>query len=293
MRSPEAPARLKAALCLFASMFIVACGSRAPAPIVDHSARSEAPIASTYTVLSGDTLYAIAFRYGLDLEGLAAANRIARPYTIFPGQRLVLVEAAPNRVARTASGQANSPDTQSPSAPSAAAPRPKAERSSADSGGTSQPSTASAEPVVPKVTDPPATPKATRAAKPNPPNVSVSGWRWPARGRLTRGFDGDLHKGIDISGKRGDPILASAAGRVVYAGSGIAGYGLMLIIRHNDTYLSAYGHNDSLLVSEGEDVSAGQRIAKRGSSGTDTVKLHFEIRRQGRPIDPLRLLPKP
>jgi lipoprotein NlpD len=108
---------------------------------------------------------------------------------------------------------------------------------------------------------------------------------------VTRRFETSLHKGIDISGSRGDPVLATAGGTVVYAGSGIAGYGLMLIVRHNDEYLSAYGHNDALLVEEGAVVRAGQRIAQRGSSGTDSVKLHFEIRRRGRPVDPLGLLP--
>ena len=100
-----------------------------------------------------------------------------------------------------------------------------------------------------------------------------------------------MHKGIDIDGQRGDPIIAVAAGRVVYAGTGIVGFGELLIIKHNDVYLSAYGHNDRLLVKEGDLVSVGQHIAEKGSSGTDTVKLHFEIRKEGKPIDPQRLLP--
>ena len=101
-----------------------------------------------------------------------------------------------------------------------------------------------------------------------------------------------MHKGIDIAGKRGDPIVAVAAGKVVYAGTGIVGFGELLIVKHNEVYLSAYGHNDSLLVAEGQQVRAGQKIAEKGSSGTDKVKLHFEIRREGKPIDPMRILPK-
>jgi len=117
------------------------------------------------------------------------------------------------------------------------------------------------------------------------------GWQWPGRGLVLRRFDSDLHKGIDLGGERGDPVVAAASGRVVYAGSGIAGYGLLLIIRHDNEYLSAYGHNDALLVDEGDTVRAGQAVARMGSSGTDSVKLHFELRRRGRPVDPLARLP--
>lgn len=109
---------------------------------------------------------------------------------------------------------------------------------------------------------------------------------------MQRAFSDVLHKGIDIAGQRGDPVYATASGVVVYAGTGVKGYGALLIVKHNDQFLSAYGHNDAMLVSEGAGISAGQQIARMGSSGTDTVKLHFEIRRQGQPVDPLRLLPK-
>ena len=117
-------------------------------------------------------------------------------------------------------------------------------------------------------------------------------WLWPSSGAVVRSFSGTLHNGIDIDGKAGDRVKATAAGRVVYAGSGIVGYGKLLIIKHNDVYLSAYGHNRSLLVGEGEQVAAGQQIAETGSSATNSVKLHFEIRRDGRPVDPLTLLPR-
>jgi len=124
------------------------------------------------------------------------------------------------------------------------------------------------------------------------PGGKVDAWLWPTTGPVTRGFSTDVHKGIDIGGDRGDPVVAVAAGSVVYAGTGIVGFGELLIVKHNDVFLSAYGHNDELLVAEGENVAAGQTIARKGSSGTDTVKLHFEIREGGKPIDPQRVLPR-
>ena len=108
---------------------------------------------------------------------------------------------------------------------------------------------------------------------------------------MVRGFSGELHKGIDIAGKSGDPVLAVAGGKVVYAGNGIVGYGNLLIVKHNEAYLSAYGHNRRLRVAEGALVKAGEWIADMGSSATNSVKLHFEIRRDGKPIDPLKILP--
>ena len=109
---------------------------------------------------------------------------------------------------------------------------------------------------------------------------------------MVRKYSSTVHKGIDIGGKRGDAVVAVAGGQVVYAGTGIVGLGELLIVKHNEVYLSAYGHNDRLLVSEGDPVKAGQKIAVKGRSGTDSVRLHFEIRREGKPIDPLRLLPR-
>jgi lipoprotein NlpD len=122
--------------------------------------------------------------------------------------------------------------------------------------------------------------------------AKVTTWLWPAQGAVTRGYSESVHKGIDIAGNTGDPVVAVAAGKVVYAGTGIVGFGELLIVKHNDEYLSAYGHNERLLVTEGQVVAAGQTIAEKGSSGTDTVKLHFEIRKEGKPIDPQRVLPR-
>ncbi len=119
-------------------------------------------------------------------------------------------------------------------------------------------------------------------------------WLWPASGTLVSRFSSNtsLKKGIDIAGQLGQSIVATADGSVVYAGSGLRGYGELVIIKHNDTFISAYGHNRRLLVNEGQTVKAGQKIAEMGSTGTDQVKVHFEIRRQGKPVDPLQYLPK-
>ena len=114
---------------------------------------------------------------------------------------------------------------------------------------------------------------------------------WPANGVLIAGFDEAKNKGLDFAGKAGDPVLAAGDGKVVYSGSGLRGYGNLVILKHNNTYLTAYAHNQTLLVKEDQSVTKGQRIADMGSSDSDRVKLHFEIRRQGKPVDPLKYLP--
>lgn len=236
------------------------CAGRPPAPIEDR-AETPSPTGRSYRVQPGDTLYSIAWRYGLDYPRLAAANNIPPPFTIYVGQRLELRETE----ARPASSR--SPGGSADQAATPATPRPQPARDSA--------------PAKPPL-------RATTSG----PDADVGAWRWPAEGRVVRRFSSTLHKGIDIAGEEGDPVVAVAAGQVVYAGTGIPGYGRLLIVRHNARYLSAYGHNDRLLVSEGETVRAGQTIAARGSSGTNAVKLHFEIRENGKPVDPLGLLPQ-
>ncbi|MDB5886404.1 MAG: peptidase, partial [Polaromonas sp.] len=142
-----------------------------------------------------------------------------------------------------------------------------------------------------------ARPGAAPASAPAAPPVAVSGsdedvgWIWPAQGTLVAGFDEAKNKGLDISGKSGDPVVASADGRVVYSGAGLRGYGNLIILKHNNTFLTAYAHNKSLLVKEDQTVKKGQKIAEMGNSDADKVKLHFEIRRQGKPVDPAKYLP--
>ncbi|MFT4768003.1 MAG: lipoprotein NlpD [Glaciecola sp.] len=275
--------RLAASLCLLCiGGLMTACADKPLAPIEDRGRAGTSKVEQRYTVLRGDTLFSIAFRYGLDFRRLAAANTIPAPYTIFPGQKLRLAEANPPSVVKLLPTAA--PNT-TPSVVAKAAVK-------------KVPVTTTSRPLV-KPSAVSTTASAKTSSTPSKPtarvsntNVDVGSWRWPVSGKVVRRFETNLHKGIDISGKRGDAVLATAGGSVVYAGSGIAGYGLMLIVRHNDEYLSAYGHNDALFVDEGDVVRDGQKIAERGSSGTDSVKLHFEIRRRGRPVDPLQLLPK-
>jgi len=220
-----------------------------------------------YVVVKGDTLYSIAFRLGIDFRELAARNGIQSPYIIKVGQTLRTAKPAPQ------------PSTKAPKVAVKAASPPKK---------TNKPATKQSK--VTSVTKPSSKSQVTsdNVNKSQP----VSRWRWPSTGKVVRTYSSNRHKGIDIAGKRGDPVKAVAAGKVVYAGTGVTGYGSLLIIKHNDTYLSAYGHNERLLVSENMNIQAGQQIATMGSSGTDTVKLHFELRRRGQPIDPLTLLPR-
>jgi lipoprotein NlpD len=253
---------------------VLGCGGNTRAPVEDRNAGSSSRSqSSTYRVQRGETLYSIAFRYGLDYRKVATANSISSPYTIYPGQKIYLKEAtpAPTPVKRAATSHKSI-------ASPAPATKPVAKP---------VPAPVSRSPTVTRTSSSTAT-----RSNPTYAGRAVSAWRWPTSGRVTRGYSASVHKGIDISGKRGDAIQAVAAGKVVYAGTGIVGFGELLIVKHNEIYLSAYGHNDRLLVAEGDTVRAGQKIAEKGSSGTDTVKLHFEIRREGKPVDPQRLLPR-
>ncbi len=255
-------------LCSLAS-----CSSGYRAPVEDRQQKSKSAAPAVYPVQRGDTLYSISWRYGLDYRAVASANGIASPYTIYPGQKLYLKTKAPRsaKSTRTAKSTSSKPGTaRSSSAKSTVAPKPTSNN------------------TVVKNTSKAAS---TSAKSTSYPGAKVSTWRWPTTGKVSRGYSSTVHKGIDISGERGDAIVAVAAGKVVYAGAGIVGYGEMLIVKHNEIYLSAYGHNNRLLVSEGQQVKAGQKIAEKGNSGTDTVKLHFEIRKEGKPVDPQKLLP--
>jgi len=259
---------MRAAIVILLSLCLLACaGEPRRAPVEDRHGESQLikPRKVTrHTVTSGDTLYAIAWSYGLDYRTLAAANGISAPYVIYPGQVLSLETRKADKppVARK---------------PPATVSQPRVSVNRVPTRPTKQPTPQPAKP----------------ATGPDPAldNAVVSGWRWPTRGKVVRKYSGTVHKGIDIDGQAGDSVVAVAPGRVVYAGSGIVGYGNLLIVKHNEVYLSAYGHNRRLLVKEGERVAAGQQIAEKGSSATNTVKLHFEIRREGKPIDPKKLLP--
>lgn len=242
--------------------------------------------ADTYIVKRGDTLFAIAWYAGMDYQDIARYNKLSKPYNIAPGQQLRLT--AP-MVARTTSkpetvekkqtsGTTNHPWSKS----SIDRKKDRAYRESESSVKRNEVNTVK---------------KTTKSAKKPSKNgfpSRIDQWVWPSNGRLTGKFNRNEsgRKGIEVRADRGSPVLAAAAGKVVYAGSGLRGYGNLIIIKHTDSFLSAYAHNDEIAVSEQQWVKAGQRIASMGNSGTDYVKLHFEVRYRGKSLDPLRYLPE-
>jgi lipoprotein NlpD len=236
-------------------------------------------------VHAGDTLYHVATTHGISVLDLAVWNDIAPPYTIYPGQRLRLYPrdrgGAPRGVASTV---ATRPPTVSGTPRTVVPPRPVSTRPA---------------PTPPATTTPTATSGAATATAPTGtappiPAANVPTWRWPTDGELVERYvDGDpTRQGIDVSGRAGQPVLAAADGVVVYSGSGLVGYGELVIVKHNDNWLSAYGHNRARLVNEGQLVKAGQAIAEMGHTGAARDMLHFEIRYNGKPVDPLGYLPK-
>jgi lipoprotein NlpD len=286
------------------------------------------PPGGSYRVSKGDTLYSIAFRNKVDFRDLASWNGIASPYTIWPGQELRLSppghenKAAPSHAApvvvappppSTSHPGQPTPATQptQPTQPAfasvteaEAAPPPSAP---APATTTNTPVVVAGKPAESLVPAPPA-PSAPAAQPPapveNPPAstpIVASGatrtagginWRWPADGALIKKFSSsDAIPGIEVGGKAGDPVRAAADGVVVYSGNGLVGYGELVIIKHSDSFLSAYGHNRKRLVKEGEKVKAGQSVAEMGSTGATRDELQFQIRRDGNPVDPLQYLP--
>lgn len=238
-----------------------------------------------YTVKPGDTLIRIGLESGQSWKDIARWNKLENPDLIEPGQVLRIATPAVSGSAHGAqgpgadSGVVTRPVTSAtitPSAPAAGASRAadRVPKSAAD-------------PSSSVVALAPATPLPT----PAPAGEEDIAFVWPAPGTLIAGFDEVRNKGLDIAGKAGDPVLAAADGRVVYAGAGLRGYGNLLIVKHNNTFLTAYAHNQRLLVKEDQEVRRGQKIAEMGNSDADRVKLHFELRRQGKPVDPTRYLP--
>lgn len=225
---------------------------------VEEKFASRQVIADIYTVKPGDTLYSIAWELGIDNSDLAFRNNIAAPYLIFPGQELRI---------RGSVKRAQSIPTKIVKKPS---DLPKTKNSA---------------------------PKLPQPRSQFPPKQEVNSrqlsWAWPASGRIIDQFSTNkpVNKGIDIAGRLGDSVYAAAAGSVVYAGTGLRGYGKLVIIRHNDQFLSAYAHTHRILVNEGDQVKVRQKIAEIGSTGANDTKLHFEIRRGGQPIDPVQFLP--
>lgn len=247
-------------IIMIITALVVSCaGTRDRAPIVEAEAIPSHRI-QTHIVGPGETLYSIALRYDLDYKKLSQVNRLGSSNEIRPGQVLSLnldSYQAPQTVAKP------SPNTWQ-KVKEAVPDRSKNQ--------TKKP--------VERVHE--------------PSSLGSLKWQWPLNGKVLDRFNpsAGLNKGIDIRGELGEPVVAAADGEVVYSGSGLRGYGKLLIVKHNDKYLSAYAHNRVLHVAEGDLVKAGQKIAEVGFSGTNTAKLHFEIRLDGKPVDPLHYLPK-
>ncbi|HET7064814.1 MAG TPA: peptidoglycan DD-metalloendopeptidase family protein [Rudaea sp.] len=329
------------ALGAIAGLLLASCASSPPAPVVNLSTtvessateattRKAASAGATYRVVRGDTLYAIAFRNGVDFRELAAWNGIEPPYRIYAGQDLrlgpatgeqtnshvaMVAPAAPPRApVAAASATPSGPATQTakpaatgggmfedvPATPpaqareeSTSAPAPMARSESADV--LAAPAAAAVPPSKATVAEAPVRPAPPQKV---PDEGAVNGagglaWRWPGKGPLIGSFvAGDqTRQGIDIGGTAGDPVLAAADGEVVYSGNGLLGYGELIIVKHNASFLSAYGHNRKRLVQEGDKIKAGQQIAEMGSSASARDELHFEIRKNGKPVNPIDYLP--
>jgi lipoprotein NlpD len=261
---------------LFYCVIVIACTNRSlPAPVSElyqgktfRDFEQQGYSAKTYQVEAGDTLYSIAWYSGNDYRDLARTNKISAPYQIRPGQLLTLVESV-----KTIRPMSNKSPTQT------------------------------SKIIVNQSIDPSkkqAYGKSEKKLNKGPIGSSigqfpdrVKSWHWPTVENVSRGFSAKEqgNKGLDFSGKLGLPILAAADGKIVYTGDALRGFGKLVIIKHTDAYLTAYAHNDNMSVKEQQWVTAGQKIATMGSSGTDKVKLHFEVRYKGKSVNPLRYLP--
>ncbi len=278
-------------------LMLSACGSKpmSPAPVEDRvsvPSKMVEPVAPSqpikfppgyenagkagyYTVKPKDTLIAIGLESGQSHKDIARWNNLENPNRIEIGQVLRVVPPVPEAVA-VAKPVVSGSVTATPIASGSAA-KPA---SAATAGGPGASST-------------PPTPAPVAAAAATAPAVGDDdmGWIWPGNGPVLAGFDEVKNKGLDIGGTAGEAVLASADGKVVYAGAGLRGYGNLIILKHNNIYLTAYAHNQTLLVKEDQAVKRGQKIAEMGNSDADRVKLHFEVRRQGKPVDPIKYLP--
>ena len=255
--------RTGACLALFLVTVFAGCSGPAVVPVSDLTApRTEAVVR---IVRNGDSLYTIAWEAGLDYRDVAVWNGLESPYRLRVGQEIILGSGV-KKASSVSVSKANLE------------------------------STSAAEPTVVEL-EPVETLSDTRERTTSDPTTQSesthTAWRWPAEGELIAWFDPETgSNGIDIAGADGGPVLAAARGKVVYAGTGLRGYGLLIIIKHDETFLSAYAHNRAVTISEGDSVHRGQVIAEMGQSGAESTRLHFEIRRDGQPVDPLQYLPE-
>lgn len=256
--------------------FITGCTNQLHKPTTRHVAPvtngwTTSCASSIYHVQAGDSLYSVAFRYGLDAEKLAKINNLTLPYHIKAGQSIKL----------------------SPEACLVEAKKTNTEIKAGTKSETKSETKADIKTVTKKAKIIKSKPVKSEVVKSETITVKPGQWIWPTPGKITDNFDNTYggNKGVNISGKLGQAIKASASGQVVYCGTGLRGYGLLIIIKHNAKYLSAYAHNNKALVKEGQKVKQGQIIAEMGRSDASDAMLHFEIRQSGTPVDPLKFLP--
>lgn len=305
MKTPGLLSRSAACCGAVALLFLAGCASTTPAPVVERGvpgkvATSPSSGKDFYTVKKGDTLYSIALDHGQDYKDVAAWNNLDNPNRILVGQQLRVAPADSGAggavVAKPiGAGVVESRPLDGSAAPVAASDGVKREPKAGKEAYSDQAWAKTQNPAPAKeskAAEAPARSEVAPAAAAAAPAASDLNWMWPAGGKASAGFNEATNKGVDIAGKLGEPVLAAADGKVVYSGSGLRGYGKLVIVKHDATFLSAYAHNNNILVKEGQNVTRGQKIAEMGNSDTDQVKLHFEIRRQGKPVDPLQYLPK-
>ncbi len=284
------------------SIALAGCFSQPPAPAVDRGSTVQAKAQPSgpgyYTVKRGDTLYRIATEHGRDYRDIAAWNNITDPAAINEGQILRVIPPVADSeggVVATPIGVGGGVEARSLDAPAKAAPEGGLKREprvgkepySDEAHARLSASTATPQPAAEPKTEP-----ATAAPPPAATGPDAVSWIWPSTGKLIASFNEGGNKGLDFAGKAGDPVLAAGEGKVVHVGSALRGYGQLIIIKHNATYISAYAHNRKILVKQGQQVARGERIAEMGDTDADRVKLHFEIRKQGKPVDPAQYLPK-
>jgi lipoprotein NlpD len=304
---------------LAAVLLAAGCATRAPAPVDDRrpvpTAQPRLPVLQptpvpgagpgTYIVKRGDTLYSIALEHGADYRELAQLNKLDDPSKIRVGQELRL--AAPEERSAAQVGTARAPrEIESrplgSSSPGSSAPAQQAADGSMKTSPKALRLPYSEQNLVALSRgDVRAEPKPEAKPEPKPEAVKPAPaperdpeaieFAWPARGRVMQAFAEPNNKGLDIAGKPGDPVLAAASGRVMYTGTGIRGYGKLIVIKHDNNFNSVYAHNREILVKEGQNVTRGQRIAELGDTEADAPKLHFEIRKSGKPVDPAKYLP--
>jgi lipoprotein NlpD len=302
--------------CVIAAIFLSACSNTAltgnvpkPKPVSTGTTRTQAAgeqdwRPATHQVLKGDTLYSIAFYYGLDYHDIATLNNISNPSVISIGQilqlfsvttssgksgaepvikeqpKLVKYEYSVTALAKIDNVQAEKLSTPAPLVSNA--PKPSKPNLNILPSASAVAATTAVAKIEPRVDAPVIN-----------TDADTLQWTLPTSGKIITLFsEAQNRKGIDITGKLGQPIFASAPGKVVYSGSGLRGYGKLIIIKHNATYLSAYAHNDKILVKEGQIIKRAEKIAEMGSTDAHQVKLHFEVRRLGKPVDPTKYLPK-